>query len=102
MEQTIPTHHETTAPLSRIEQKSEPSLDRLRHGALDQLERAKTYVREHPREVAIGSLVAGFILARLPLLPIAVGLSRLLLTLARPALILLGAQKLYEEFRHSR
>jgi len=59
-------------------------------------------VHEHPEKVVLGSALAGFLAAMLPLRPILRGVTRLLRLLAVPALLALGVQRVYEELRRSR
>jgi len=101
MEQTIPTAYREN-PFSDLEKAQAPSLERLRHGLQDRLQRGRAYVHEHPEKVMLGSALAGFLMALLPLRPILRGVTRLLRLLAVPALLALGVQRVYEELRRSR
>ncbi len=63
--------------------------------------KAEDLVRESPAQAAAAALVAGFALALLPIGSILMGIIRLSLSLAfalvKPALLVFGAIKVYEE-----
>lgn len=63
--------------------------------------KAEEVVRESPMQAAVAALVAGFALALLPIGSIIIGIIRLSLGLAfalvKPALLVFGAIKVYEE-----
>ena len=63
----------------------------------DFVHRTEQYAREEPLKAVGVAFVAGLILTLLPIGGIIAGLVRLALTLVRPALLILGAVKLYEE-----
>jgi len=63
--------------------------------------RTEQYAREEPLKAVSAAFAAGLFLTLLPVGSIFVALIRLVLTLLRPALLILGAIKLYEEIdRH--
>lgn len=63
--------------------------------------KAEDVVRESPTQATVAALVAGFALALLPIGSIILGIVRLSLSLAfalvKPALLVFGAIKIYEE-----
>jgi hypothetical protein len=61
--------------------------------------RTEDYVREEPVKSVGIALVAGIILTVFPIFSIVFGLIRLSLSLVRPALLVLGGVKLYEEYQ---
>jgi len=69
---------------------SGPSLDAF-------TSRAEQYAREEPARAVGVAFVVGIILTLLPIGAIIAGLLRLAFALVRPALIILGATKVYEE-----
>ncbi len=63
----------------------------------DFVHRTEQYAREEPLKAVGVAFVAGLIMTLLPIGGIIAGLLRLALALVRPALLILGAVKLYEE-----
>lgn len=61
------------------------------------LGRTEQYAREEPLKAVGAAFAAGLFLTLLPVGAIFVAIVRLTLTLLRPALLVLGAIKLYEE-----
>jgi hypothetical protein len=59
--------------------------------------RTEQYAREEPMQAVGVAFVAGLILTLLPVGAIIAGILRLILALLRPALVILGAVKVYEE-----
>ena len=59
--------------------------------------RTEEMVREYPAQSAVAALVAGFAFALLPIGSIIFGIIRLALHLVKPALLIFGAVKLFEE-----
>ncbi|HEY2342483.1 MAG TPA: hypothetical protein VGH90_05605 [Chthoniobacteraceae bacterium] len=66
------------------------------------LRRAEDYTREEPLKAVGLAFTAGLILTLLPVGAILAAIVRLAVTLLRPALLILGAIKLYEEIDHRR
>jgi hypothetical protein len=62
-------------------------------------ERTQKFVREDPSKAVGLALLAGALLTVLPVGRVLAGLVRLAFSLLRPALLLLGAVKLYEEYQ---
>jgi ABC-type transport system involved in cytochrome bd biosynthesis fused ATPase/permease subunit len=60
-------------------------------------ERAEHFAREEPMQAIGAAFVAGLLLTFLPIGSVVAGIVRLAFALLRPALVLLGAVKLYEE-----
>jgi hypothetical protein len=60
-------------------------------------QRTEDYVRDEPTKAVGIALVAGMALTILPVFRIFGGLLRLAFTLAKPAILIFGAMKLYEE-----
>lgn len=60
-------------------------------------QRAEDYVRDEPTKAVGIALAAGIVLTILPVFRIVGGLLRLVLMLAKPAIIIFGAMKVYEE-----
>jgi hypothetical protein len=69
-----------------------PNIDEIRL-------RTEEYVREEPVKSVGIALVAGIFLTILPVFSIVLGLLRLGTALLRPALLVLGGLKLYEELQ---
>ncbi len=61
------------------------------------ISRTEHYAREEPLKAVSAAFAAGLFLTLLPVGAIFIALVRLALTLLRPALLVLGAVKLYEE-----
>jgi len=61
--------------------------------------RAEQFAREDPTRAVGVAFVIGIVLTLLPLGAILAGLFRLAFALVRPALIILGATKVYEEIQ---
>jgi hypothetical protein len=61
--------------------------------------RAEQYAREEPTRAVGAAFVVGIVLTLLPIGSIIAGLLRLAFALIRPALIVLGATKVYEEIQ---
>src|SRR5439155_26168227 len=61
--------------------------------------RAEQYAREEPARAVGVAFVVGLILTLMPIGAIIAGLFRLAFALVRPALIVLGATKVYEEIQ---
>lgn len=78
------------APDSTYEVGGAPDVDTLVH-------RTEEYTREEPLKAVGVAFVAGLFMTMLPVGSIIAGLLRLTLALVRPALLILGAIKLYEE-----
>ncbi|MHA3772009.1 hypothetical protein ACXR0O_10775 [Verrucomicrobiota bacterium sgz303538] len=78
------------APDSTYEMSGAPDVDTLVH-------RTEEYTREEPLKAVGVAFVAGLFMTMLPVGSIIAGLLRLTLALVRPALLILGAIKLYEE-----
>lgn len=78
------------APDPTFEVSSAPDVDALVH-------RTEEYTREEPLKAVGIAFVAGLFMTLLPVGAIIGGLLRLVLALIRPALLILGAIKLYEE-----
>jgi hypothetical protein len=80
----------------------EPPLENsTEHAAESVLRRAEHYAREEPVKAVGVAFTAGLILTLLPVGAVLAALVRLALALLRPALLVLGAVKLYEEIdRH--
>ena len=78
------------APDSTYEVSGAPDVDTLVH-------RTEEYTREEPLKAVGVAFVAGLFMTLLPVGSIISGLLRLVLALVRPALLILGAIKLYEE-----
>jgi hypothetical protein len=67
---------------------------------LDELRlRTEEYVREEPVKSVGIALAAGVFLTVFPIFSICFGVLRLALSLLRPALLVLGGLKLYEEYQ---
>ncbi len=66
------------------------NFDEFRH-------RTEDYVRDEPTKAVGLAVLAGIVLTIFPVFSIITGILRLILTLARPALLILGGMKLYEE-----
>ena len=82
------------APDPTFEVSGAPDVDTLVH-------RTEEYTREEPLKAVGVAFVAGLFMTMLPVGAIIAGLLRLALALIRPALLILGAVKLYEEIeRH--
>lgn len=79
--------------MSSPETPHEPN-DGMSEGFLRQ---AEDFARQEPMRAVGTAFVVGLILTLLPLGGIIAGLVRLLLCLARPGLMILGAMKLYEQ-----
>lgn len=62
------------------------------------LRQTEEFAREEPIQAVGFAFVAGLVLTLLPVGAIVAGLVRLSLALVRPALMVLGAVKAYEEF----
>ena len=62
------------------------------------LRQTEEYTREEPLQAVGIAFVVGLVLTLLPIGGIIAGLARLSLSLVRPALLVLGAIKAYEEF----
>jgi hypothetical protein len=62
-------------------------------------ERTAEFARQEPMRAVGIAFVAGLILTLLPIGAIVAGLIRLAVSLVRPALLILGATKLYDEFQ---
>lgn len=62
-------------------------------------ERTVEYARQEPMRAVGIAFVVGLILTLLPIGAMVAGLVRLALTLVRPALMILGATKLYDEIQ---
>jgi len=62
-------------------------------------ERTAEYARQEPMRAIGIAFVAGLILTLLPIGAIVAGLVRLAVSLVRPALMILGATKLYDEIQ---
>lgn len=60
-------------------------------------ERAEHFAREEPMQAVGAAFVAGLLLTLLPVGSVIAGIVRLAFALLRPALVVLGAIKLYEE-----
>ena len=69
---------------------SQDHIDELRH-------RTEDYVRQEPAKAVGIALAAGIFLTIFPVFRLLTGLCRLFFALLKPALLLLGAAKLYEE-----
>ncbi len=78
------------APDPTFEVSGAPDVDNLVH-------RTEEYTREEPMKAVGIAFVAGLFITLLPIGSIIAGLLRLVLALVRPALLILGAVKLYEE-----
>jgi len=78
------------APETTFEVGSAPEAETLVH-------RTEEYTREEPLKAVGIAFAAGLFMTILPIGSIIGGLLRLALTLVRPALLVLGAVKLYEE-----
>lgn len=63
-------------------------------------EKAETFAREEPLQALGIAFIAGLFLTILPIGRILGGLVRFAFALLRPALVILGALKLYEEVSH--
>jgi hypothetical protein len=63
--------------------------------------RAEDYVRESPSKSAAIAFLAGFVVAMLPIGGIVGALVRLILFLVRPALMIIGIVKVYEEIQRA-
>jgi hypothetical protein len=79
------------APDPIFEVSRGPDMDTFVH-------RAEDYTREEPLKAVGIAFAAGLLMTLLPIGPIVGGLVRLALALIRPALLVLGAIKVYEEF----
>jgi hypothetical protein len=62
-------------------------------------ERTVDYARQEPMRAVGIAFVAGLILTLLPIGAMVAGLIRLAVSLVRPALLILGATKLYDEIQ---
>jgi len=62
----------------------------------DVLTQTEEFVREKPTQSLLYAVLAGFVLNRLPIFRLFGGVSRLLLFLLKPALLIYGATKVYE------
>ena len=92
---------EETNPTGTSEQQ--PQAEVCCPGALGELcATAEKYTREEPLKSTAGAFAVGLILAMLPLGQIFGGLVRLLFALLRPALLLLGVMKTFEEIEKRR
>jgi hypothetical protein len=60
-------------------------------------ERAERFARDEPMQAVGAAFVAGLLLTLLPVGSVVAGVVRLVFALLRPALVVLGAVKLYEE-----
>ena len=60
-------------------------------------QRTEDYVRDEPTKAVGIALAAGIILTIFPIFRILAGILRLALSLAKPAMLIFGAMKLYEE-----
>jgi hypothetical protein len=60
-------------------------------------ERAEQFARDEPMQAVGAAFVAGLLLTLLPIGTVVAGVIRLAFALLRPALVVLGAVKLYEE-----
>jgi len=58
---------------------------------------AEKCIREHPKESAIATMCAGFLIAQLPLRLLAAGLVRLFLLVLKPAAIIYGLYCMAED-----
>ncbi len=65
--------------------------------AADLKSRTEKFARDEPTQAIAAAFVAGLILTLLPVGSIIAGILRLTLALIRPALVVLGAVKVYEE-----
>ncbi len=70
--------------------------DSLRRNVSDQWSDYEDRIRQEPRKAVATAVVAGYLLRLIPVGAILGGVIRLLLVLARPAALILGAAKLYE------
>jgi hypothetical protein len=78
------------APEQSFEVRNSPDVDTFVH-------RTEEYTREEPLKAVGVAFAAGLFMTLLPVGSIVGGLLRLALALTRPALLVLGAIKLYEE-----
>ncbi len=62
----------------------------------DALDQTEVYVRKNPGQALLYAFVAGYVLNRLPVGRVVVGLARLSLTALKPAVLIYGASKLYQ------
>lgn len=89
-----PSNHRQT-PLSTNE--GEPTLLRkVREDIVRGHQAGVEWVRESPTKAMLGAIAVGYILHLLPLRAILITKARVISVLARPALLLFGAVKLYE------
>ena len=63
--------------------------------------KAENYVRDSPSKAAAIAFLAGFVIAMLPIGGIIGALVRLILFLIRPALMVIGVIKVYEEIQRA-
>lgn len=70
-----------------------------RFTAEDFTARTAQYTRQEPMRALGVAFVAGLILTMLPIGAIVAGLMRLAIALLRPALLILGATKVYDEIQ---
>jgi hypothetical protein len=78
------------APETTFEVSSAPDADTF-------VQRTEEFTREEPLKAVGIAFVAGLFMTLLPIGSLIGGILRLALTLVRPALLVLGAIKLYEE-----
>ncbi len=67
-----------------------------KQGICHRYQQGKNQIRKSPTTAVLGAVAAGYLLHRLPVRAILVTQVRVLSALAPPALLLLGAVKLYE------
>jgi len=89
------TSNQSEVPLS-MEEGIRVLLCDAKQGVRHRYQRCQNQIRKSPTTAVIGAVTGGYLLHRLPVRAILVTQVRVLSALAPPALLLLGAVKLYE------
>lgn len=83
-------------PPQSMEEVGTVVMRNAREGFASTQKECENWVRKSPTTAMLGAIAIGYLLNRVPLRAILLMKVRVLLALARPALLLFGAAKLYE------
>lgn len=98
MDSTLPRTKEIG---HELKEQTEHTLAALRRETRQKLSDTKVSIREHPRQATLMGFAGGILLSFLPLSAIVTAALRVILFLAKPALLILGGIKIVEEYKKS-